>query len=74
MKIKYDQQADAMYIRLNDGVFAVNKEVDNDVILDIGKNNVLLGIEILNVSEKIPPEAMSHIDIQLGMPPKLAVA
>ena len=39
MKIKYDEEADAMYIELKKGDFA--------------KNDNLLGIEILDASKKI---------------------
>ena len=41
MQITYDTEADAMYIKFCDGEFARNKEVEEGIILDIGKNNVL---------------------------------
>jgi len=52
-KITYDKQADALYIYLQKGVFAMNKEVEEGVILDVGKNNKLLGIEVLNASARL---------------------
>ena len=56
MNITYDKQADALYIYLQKGVFVANKEIEEGVILDIGKNNTLLGVEILNASARVPIE------------------
>ncbi len=47
MKISYDQKADALYIKLREGVFVGNKEVSEGMILDLGEENTILGIEIL---------------------------
>jgi len=54
MKIKYDPDADAMYIRLQDGEIEKTREVDDNIILDYDKDGKLLGIELLFVKEQIP--------------------
>jgi uncharacterized protein YuzE len=72
MQITYDTKADAMYIKLCDGEFVANKEVEEGVILDIGKGSVLLGIEILEVSTRFRPEDLAKVEIQ--MPLNLASA
>jgi uncharacterized protein YuzE len=54
MEIKIDLKADAMYIRFQKGKFAKNKVIDEDTIIDLDKKGRLLGIEILNVTKKIP--------------------
>lgn len=64
MKITYDKEADAMYIEFQEGEFQANKKVDGDTIIDIDKNGNLLGIEILNVSKKIPKNFLSDIRVQ----------
>lgn len=51
LKIDYDEEADAAYIKLKDGEFAGNKEVSNSIILDLDKDDNVLGIEFLNVSK-----------------------
>lgn len=68
MKITYDPKIDAMYIKFQDGVFASNKEVEEGIILDIGKNNAILGIEILEASKRLKPKNISHLDIQIPLP------
>jgi len=54
MKIKYDPDADAMYIKVRKGKFDHNKKVDEDIILDCDKNGNILGIELLFVAENNP--------------------
>ena len=52
MNTSYDNTADAMYIKLKDGIFGRNEEVYEGIVLDISKKGNLLGIEILNASKK----------------------
>jgi len=53
MKINYDSEVDALYIQLStrkpDGAI----ELTEGVNLDTTKDNKIVGIEILNASEKI---------------------
>lgn len=51
MKIEYDQQADAMYIRLRDGAVTESDEVRPGVIFDLDADGRVLGIEMLDVSQ-----------------------
>jgi uncharacterized protein YuzE len=50
MKIEYDRQADAMYIRLKAGIVAESEEVRTGVVLDFDAEGKVLGIEMLDVS------------------------
>ena len=54
MKIKYDQDADAMYISLRKDKVASTKEIDKNTILDFDKDGQVIGIEILFVKERNP--------------------
>lgn len=65
MKITYDQKIDAMYIKFQDGAFVSNKEVEDGIILDIGKKGAVLGIEILEASQRLKPKDLKHFDIQI---------
>jgi len=60
MKITYDKKVDAMYLQFQKGAFARNKEVAEGIILDIGKGNKILGIEILNASKILKPKGLNH--------------
>lgn len=59
MEINYDKEADAMYIELRKGEFAKNKKIDDFTILDLDKQGNVLGIELLEVSKRIPQESLS---------------
>lgn len=52
MKIEYDQQADAMYIRLRAGTVAESDEVRPGVVFDFDIAGRVLGIEMLDVSQR----------------------
>jgi uncharacterized protein YuzE len=52
MKIEYDQQADAIYIRLRAGSVAESDEVRPGVVLDFDSEGQVLGIEMLDVSKR----------------------
>lgn len=67
MQITYDTKADAMYIKFREGKFVANKEIEEGIILDIGENKVLLGIEILEVSSRFSPEDLGRVDIQMPL-------
>ena len=68
MNISYDQQADAMYIKLRKGTFGRNEEVSEGIVLDISKKGELLGIEILNASTQLDLEdSLGQITFQLPM-------
>ena len=54
MKIKYDPDADAMYLTLRKDKVASTKEIDENTIIDFDKNGQVIGIEILFVKERNP--------------------
>lgn len=52
MKVQFDPSADAMYIRLAEGEVADSDEVRDGVVLDYDRDGRVLGIELLNVSQR----------------------
>ena len=52
MKIEYDRRADAMYIRLRAGTVVESDGVRPGVVFDFDANGKVLGIEMLDVSER----------------------
>ncbi len=63
MKIEYDKDADAMYIEFGEGEFTKNKKIDNNTIIDLDKDNNILGIEILNLSKRLSKNFLSNITV-----------
>ena len=64
MEISFDKEADAMYIEFRKGEFAKNKKVDDFTIIDLDKDDKILGIELLEVSTRIPIESLSEIHLK----------
>ena len=64
MEISYDKEADAMYIELRDGEFAKNKKIDDFTIIDLDKKGNILGIELLEVSKRMPAESFSKVHLK----------
>lgn len=64
MEITYDKEADAIYIEFSSEEFASNKKIDDSTIIDLDKNGKIIGIELLNVSKRIPKKALSEINFK----------
>ena len=67
MKITYDTQADALYIQLQEGKFAENREVLEGVILDLGEGGILLGIEILEASSRFARSDLARVEVLMPL-------
>ncbi len=64
MKIIFDKEADAVYLEFASGEFDSNKRIDDNTIIDLDKNNNILGIELLSVSKRIPKDFLSNVKIE----------
>ena len=53
MKSAYDAKVDALYIRWTDTKIAESDEISEGVILDYDLEGNVIGIEVLNASQKI---------------------
>lgn len=54
MKISYDQKTDSLYIRLVDGYHECRTlHLNDEIALNIGADEVLVGVEILDAKEVI---------------------
>ena len=64
MKVTYDPDADAMYIRLTNEKFKKTKVIDDNTILDLDENGKVIGIELLFVSEHLPKDFFSRVIVE----------
>lgn len=55
MKIEYDQEVDALHVRLNASSIIESEEVQPGIILDSDAAGKVVGIEVLNVSKQETP-------------------
>lgn len=67
MQILYDAKTDLLYLRLDDRKQKViNKRLSEDIVLDMGKGNRIVGIEILDASK--------HVNLERLLPVKAEVS
>ncbi len=67
MQITYNAKTDVLYFRLDDAKQdVINQRVSDDVVLDVGKDERIVGIEIL--------EASSHTNLKTILPIEYQVA
>lgn len=67
MKMTYDKEADAVYIKFQDGKFVKNKEVSEGIILDIGPRGIILGLEILDARRRLKSKDTPYFNFQVPM-------
>ena len=54
MQILYNTTTDLLYIRLDDQKQAViNRRLAEDIVLDVGEDEKIVGIEILDASKRV---------------------
>ncbi len=52
MKIEYDREVDALYIRLQEKYVARTLEIEEGLNLDLDENGNLIGLEVLDATER----------------------
>lgn len=66
MQITYNEQTDLLYIRLDPRKQqVVNRQVSEDVVLDIGLNDRIIGIEILDASRHVRLDALMPVQYEV---------
>jgi len=64
MKIEYSKDIDALYIKLREGRVADTVDIEEGVTVDLDKNHHIIGIEILDASEKLELSNLVNITIE----------
>ena len=62
MMIKYDESADALYIRLKERKYSESDEIKNGFIIDYDDNGIIIGLEILDASHYLNPQELSSVN------------
>ena len=64
MRIKVDQENDALYLRLDERAIIESEEVKPGVILDYDEAGQVIGIELLGINGRIPAEMLRSISFE----------
>jgi uncharacterized protein YuzE len=64
MKVKYDKENDVLYIQLSDKPIEESDSEKPGIILDYDSDQNIVGIEVLNASEKM--ERPMKVEYEVG--------
>lgn len=59
MKVHYDPEADAIYLRLDDSPIVESEEVRPGVVLDFDANDQIVGIDLVMAEVSVPGDRYS---------------
>ena len=58
MRLNVDRDSDALYFRLDESAVVESEEVQPGVILDFNEKGQVVGVEILNLSDRVTVEQL----------------
>ncbi|HHT9138526.1 MAG TPA: DUF2283 domain-containing protein [Candidatus Wunengus sp. YC60] len=64
MKIEYSKAVDALYIRLREVRITDSIDIEEGVTVDMDENGHIVGLEILDASEKLDISNLVNISIE----------
>ncbi len=64
MKIEYSKEADAIYVYFKEEYVAKSKEIEDGVVVDFDEKGQLIGIEVLDVSQRFNLSDIVNINIE----------
>ena len=67
MNITYNDKSDLLYIRFDDRKQdVINRRISDDIVLDIGENDRIIGIEILDASRHLTLDRLLPVKYELS--------
>ena len=66
MRLHFDEEADAVYLRLDESAIAGSEEVQPGIVLDFDQNDQVVGIEILRVRQRVPTANLKQIQFEVA--------
>ena len=67
MHVSYNDKTDLLYIRLDDRrQEVINRRVSDDIMLDIGEEDKIIGIEILDASKHVSLDRLLPVNYKLS--------
>jgi len=64
MKIEYSKNVDALYIKLREAKITDSVDIEEGVTVDVDENGHIVGLEILDASEKLAISDIVNISIE----------
>lgn len=64
MRLRVDQENDALYLRLDESRIVESEEVQPGVVLDFDCNGKVVGVEIIGLRDRVPLEALRSLHFE----------
>ena len=64
MRIEYDREANALYIQIQEKPVARTKEVEPGVLFDFDGQNNLIGLEVLDVTQRFTLSDIVNLHVE----------
>ncbi|MBI5892057.1 MAG: DUF2283 domain-containing protein [Deltaproteobacteria bacterium] len=64
MKIEYDREVDALYIRIQEKKVSHTKEIEDGINLDIDEDGKIIGLEIIGATERYKQEDIFNLSTE----------
>ncbi|MDP2683084.1 MAG: DUF2283 domain-containing protein [Deltaproteobacteria bacterium] len=64
MKIEYDKEVDALYIRIQEKKVSHTREVEEGINLDIDEEGKIIGLEIIGATERYSLEDIFNLSTE----------
>jgi uncharacterized protein YuzE len=64
MDIEYDKDADAVYIKFQKGTVAKTKKINSTTLVDMDKNDEIVGLELLEASARLPQKSFLEVHVK----------
>ena len=65
MRLHFDEEADAIYFRLDESKIVESEEVHPGIILDFNEREEVVGVELLRVKNRIPLSDLKQIKFEV---------
>jgi len=66
VRVRFDEQADALYVRLGDSSIVESEELRPGLIADLDERGEVVGLEILGAAKRVPEADLKHMDFEVG--------
>jgi uncharacterized protein YuzE len=64
VRLRVDRESDALYLRLDESEIIESEETQPGIIIDFNAEGKIVGIEILNLSQRINPEQLKVLQYE----------
>lgn len=66
MRLHFDPETDALYLRIDESAVVDSEEVHPGVVLDYNDRDEVVGIEILRVQGRVPLADLTRLQVEVA--------